>query len=136
MTPTVRRHSRMIDRRSTLLHAGRRTASNRLADSPRAAGALERDDRAAADDLARRVATDEQDAQVALSFTVPWVDEVFSIGDRVRGLRGVDVSLNGVSATARVQPLSWSVVTKRYRFTDTRIETHFELTRIRQSIGA
>ena len=52
-----------------------------------------------------------------------------AIGDRVKGLRGRDLSLNGVLRNAQIRDADWSVVGKRFALAEGKSHTALQLAR-------
>ena len=57
--------------------------------------AFEVDDSAAAKAVAVSIASDQQEGRIEIEVGIPWIDQCFSIGDRIKGASARDVQLNG-----------------------------------------
>lgn len=128
-TPTLWRNSELLYQPRDFRFASRSDTVDVLASVNPGGADIEVDDSAAALAKAERVAAAGRGGEIRAALTIPWLDEVFTIGDRVRGLSGRSLSLNGVLRTDDGRDPDWSVIGKTYDLGGGKFETTLALAR-------
>jgi len=121
-SPTVQVSSRVLRRPTTLKFATRRLGSSVFRDS--ATDANERNDSAAAAELARWLVCSRQDRQVQAAPVIPWIETGYAIGDRITEIAGRGVRFATTQGSEVQYP---SVIERRFVLEDGRYETRLTL---------
>lgn len=127
LTPTFRRNTELVFSPGLYRFASRATAINVLAGGTLAAN--EMDDRTAAAAATRRIAEAHETGTIEATVRIPWIDNDFTVGDRITGLGGRDVALSGVARESTVSDVCHNVLSKLYVLSGGRLETRLELVR-------
>ena len=128
-TPTLWKNTRLEYKPTTYRFARRTGTVDALAEVNPDDPSIETDDGSAAEALARRIAAAEEGGRIEAEVTIPWLDESLTMGDRIGGVRGRDVILNGVLRRAHLRSADWSVVGKRYALAEGKLQTVLVLSR-------
>ncbi|MCP4590802.1 MAG: hypothetical protein GY842_08655 [bacterium] len=96
-TPTLWTTSRVVFAPTRYSYESRTGTVDVLSEVNPDSSTIEVDESAEAQSYVRNIASNEQDGQVSLEVTVPWLETVMSIGDRVSGITG-----RGLNVRSRV----------------------------------
>lgn len=128
-TPTIRQNALLLYQPNNFAFASRNNTTNALTSifaGPQSGEVNQTHEAALA---ARRIADEKQSGVVKAVARIPWLDEQIALGDRIEGIDGRDVSLDGLARGASVSSLQWHVVGKIYQIAERDIRTTLELAR-------
>ncbi len=122
-SPTLQVNAMVVRRAKSFQFVSRSHTTNVLVPGTPACPA-ERDDSAAASSLAEQLARANQDREVRVAPTIPWIETGCAIGDRITEIRGRHLRF----ATTVGADVRWpAVIGRRFFLTDGRYETELTL---------
>ncbi|MCB9849131.1 MAG: hypothetical protein H6817_00330 [Phycisphaerales bacterium] len=129
LTPTVHANTQVIYRTRDYDFASRSDTMNVLVAAYPDGDAGEVDDAALAERDAQRTVSAARGGSIEAELTVPWIERDLMIGDRLTGVRGRDVALNGVLRADAARAADWTIVGRLLTFADGRRATKLRLAR-------
>jgi len=121
-SPTFQANAMVVRRPKSFQFASRSLATNVL--STVGTGQVERDDSDAISVLAEQLARANQDREVRVLPTIPWIETRYALGDQITEIRGRQLRF----ATTRGSGTRWpSVLERRFRLSGGRYETSLTL---------